>query len=192
MHTFMVHLALKFQDIMHSVWGCLAFVGTFIASFYAGQGPVIGAIVFVTLIDAVWGIWVSVKQHRFTRSDLMRMTVDKILVYFCVITVTCILDFIVKKNTGYNMTLTTAVVGSVIIFTEFWSSCASMLILFPNFLFLRILQRALTGEIARKMNVKESDVADILNGIKKDNSENGCVQCPKETDIENKLKELEK
>jgi hypothetical protein len=188
----MMHLVLKFQDIMHSAWGCVAFVGAFVAGLFAGQGPVIMVVVIMTIMDAIWGIWVSVKQHRFTRSDLMRLTIDKLLVYFCVLLAVCSIDFIVKDKTGFQMTLTTAVVGSVIILTELWSSCASMLILFPNFLFLRLMQKALTGEIARKMNIKEEDVADILRGIKKDNAENGPCLCPKEDIINKSINELEK
>ena len=63
-----------------------------------------------------------------------------------------------------DSTVTASIIGAAIVLVEFWSSCASMLILYPNFLFLRLLKKALTGEIASKLNIPVEEVEEVLNG----------------------------
>ena len=48
-----------------------------------------------------------------------------------------------------------------------------MLILFPNSVFLQFMQKALTGEIARKLNIEESEVAKILANARRKRDEKG-------------------
>lgn len=55
-----------------------------------------------------------------------------------------------------------SVIGACIILVEFWSSCASMLILYPNFLFLRLMKKWLTGEIASKLGIPEDEVEQMM------------------------------
>ena len=71
-----------------------------------------------------------------------------------------------------NTILSAAIVGTVIILVEFWSSCASMLILFSNFLFLRLLKKALAGEIAAKLHVDAAEVDKILDETNNKNNDN--------------------
>ena len=42
-----------------------------------------------------------------------------------------------------------------------------MIILFPNFLFLKLFKKALTGEIASKLKIPEEEVEKVLNGTDK-------------------------
>ena len=66
-----------------------------------------------------------------------------------------------------GMTLTASIIGAAITLVELWSASASMLILFPNFLFLKLLRKALTGEIAAKLGIEPWQVEEILEGKKK-------------------------
>lgn len=61
-----------------------------------------------------------------------------------------------------GMTLTASVIGAAITLVELWSASASMLILFPNFLFLKLLRKALTGEIASKLGIEPWQVEEVL------------------------------
>ena len=110
----------------------------------------------MTLMDACWGIAVSVHRGQFTLSELARLTIAKLAVYGCA------LFFFVSLDRVADTVFSTSIVGAAIAAVEFWSSCGSMLILFPNFLFLRLLRKALTGEIASKLNISEEEVKDIL------------------------------
>lgn len=142
----------KLAGILSTVQGWLAALIIFIGSYFAGHRVIVLLVVFVTIMDAFWGILVSLKRKRFALSELARLTISKLAVYGCALAVFVGLDLI----TGTALTAT--VVGSAIVLVEFWSSSASMLILFPDFLFLRILGKALTGEIARKLEISEEDV----------------------------------
>lgn len=154
------HSLLKLGNILSSVWGWLIGVGLAFLDYFAGHSFVVFLVVAATLIDAVWGIAVSLKKGEFTKSELARLTIAKLAVYGCVMFVFIGLDKFI------NSTITASIIGAAIVLVEFWSSCASMLILYPNFLFLRLLKKALTGEIASKLGIPEDEVKDVLEGKK--------------------------
>lgn len=153
---------LKLGEVLANIWGWILAVGLFIADIFAGHGFIVNLVVAVTLMDAIWGITVSLKQKRFALSELMRQTVGKIAVYGCALFGVAGVDYYLDAQTGLEMTITTAVVGVVIVLTELWSSTASMLILFPEFPLLHLLEKSLTGEIARKLNIPEDEVTEVL------------------------------
>ena len=152
----------KLGTILQTKWGWFLGAGVAIADYIAGHMFVVFLVVAVTLLDAVWGVAASVHQGRFTLSELLRLTVSKLAVYGCALFVFIGLDKFIDS------TISASVVGACIVLVEFWSSCASMLILYPNFLFLRLMKHALIGEIASKMNKTEEEVKEIMEGKKQD------------------------
>jgi len=156
----MIHQFSHFIDrliqILQTPWGWVLGFCFALGNYFAEHSFIIFLVVAVTLIDAAWGIAVSVHRGQFTRSELGRLTIAKLAVYGCVIFVFVGLDRFMDS------TLATSLVAAAIVLVEFWSSCASMLILFPNFLFLRLLKKALIGEIASKLKVPEEEVMKIL------------------------------
>lgn len=154
----MEHTGDRLLSILHTVQGWIVAGVLFLLDFIAGHELAVGLVVFVTLMDAVWGITVSIKRKKFALSELARLTVGKLAVYGC-----AMLAFIgLDKMIG--MTLTASVIGAAITLVELWSASASMLILFPNFLFLKLLRKALTGEIASKLGVEPEEVEKVLAG----------------------------
>ena len=153
------HMWNKLQDILQTVqgWGIWLFLS--LVGYFEGHKFIVFLVVAVTMLDAAWGIAVSLKRGKFTLSELARLTIDKVAVYGCAMFVFVGLD----KFTGG--TLTASVVGAAIVLIEFWSMSASMLIINPQMPFLRILKKVLTGEIASKLNIAVEDVEDILNEI---------------------------
>ena len=152
------HLINKLTSILQTGWGWLLGIGFAIADYIGGHSFVVFLVLAVTFIDAAWGIAVSVHNHKFTLSELLRLTVSKLAVYGCALFVFIGLDKFI------NSTVTASIIGAAIVLVEFWSSCASMLILYPNFLFLRLLKKVLAGEIASKLNIPVEEVEDVLNG----------------------------
>lgn len=163
MNNVISHLFHKLGDILSSVKGWMAYLVLATANYFSGHTFVVWLVVTVTLLDAVWGIAVSLKQHKFALSELARLTIGKIAVYGCAMFVFVGLDRMIAS------TLTASVVGAAIVLVEFWSSCGSMIILFPHFLFLRLIRKALTGEIARKLSIPESEVEKVLYPEHNDN-----------------------
>ena len=150
------HAGHKLSAIFQTRWGWLAGAGLTIAEYIAGHSSIVFLVVAVTLMDAAWGIAASIHNGKFTLSELARLTISKLAVYGCALFVFIGLDKFI------DTTITASVIGAAIVLIEFWSSCASMLILFPNFLFLRLLRKALLGEIASKMNCSEEEAEKYL------------------------------
>lgn len=150
------HSISKLGLILQTKWGWLLGVGIAVAEYIAGHSSVVFLVVAVTLIDAAWGIAVSIHQGKFTLSELARLTISKLAVYGCALFVFIGLDKFI------NSTITASLVGAAIVLVEFWSSCASMLILYPNFLFLRLMKKALIGEIASKLNISEDEAKELM------------------------------
>ena len=134
----------------------------FLLDIASGHKLLIDMVALLTVMDAGWGIAVSIKQKDFTKSELFRQTFAKLAVYGCVLIAFLTLDVFVHNETGLEVAITSGLIGILIVLTEAWSSAASMLILFPNIPLLKLMQKALTGEIARKLGCDEADVAAIL------------------------------
>lgn len=150
------HALAKLVCILKTLGGWCALAALFVVDYFCGHGFVVFLTVAATLMDAVWGIAVSLKQGNFTLSELGRLTIAKLAVYGCALFVFVGLDKIIEND------ISASIVGAAIVLVEFWSSCASMLILFPHFLFLRLMKKALTGEIASKLHIGEDEVSSVL------------------------------
>lgn len=154
-------LCIKLYHILQTGWGWGMGLGLFVADYFAGHKFIIWLVVAVTLMDAIWGVAVSLKMGKFTKSELLRLTIDKLAVYGCAMFVFVGLDKVV------DTTISASIVGAAIILVEFWSSCASMLILFPHVAILHLMKTALTGEIAAKLHIEKDEVEKVLKQIQK-------------------------
>lgn len=157
------HIWQKLGEMLHQPAGWFIGLGLFIAEAVSGGSLIIYLVVIATLIDLICGIAVAIKQKNFAKSELMRLTVEKFVVYGAALLVFLCVDKAIESETSWDFALTSGVVGVVITMTEAWSFLASMLILFPKNPFLRMFQKSLIGEIARKLQCDEAEVAAILN-----------------------------
>ena len=153
---YIFHVGERFSAILHTVQGWIAALVLLIADYIAGHEFAVGLVVAITIMDAVWGIAVSIKRGKFALSELARLTVAKFAVYGCAMLTFIGIDRIIDAD------ITTAAIATVITLVEFWSSCGSMLILYPNLPALRLLKKALIGEIASKLHIPEEEVEKVL------------------------------
>lgn len=167
MLTTIEHVWQKVVEMLHYPAGWLVGLGLFIADAVTGGGLIIYLVVIVTAIDLVCGIAVSIKRKNFAKSELMRLTVEKLVVYGLALLVFLCIDKAIADETSFDFAITSGVVGVVIAMTETWSFLASLLILFPKNPFLRLFQKALIGEIARKLQCEEDAVEAILKDARK-------------------------
>ena len=152
------HFLNKLTVVLSTVWGWLLAIFLVIANFLAGYETMVGFTVAAVLMDAAWGIASSLKQKRFTKSELARDSFSKLAVYGSVIVLFILIDKLIGASNG----LTTSAICICIILVELWSTSASMLICF-----LKLLKKALVGEIASKLNVKTEDVENALQALKR-------------------------
>ena len=153
----------KLIDALSTSWGWLIGAIMFVVNLVVGYEAMISFVVLAVVIDAFWGIASSLKQHKFTLSELGRNSLGKLAVYGT----SMLLFIIIDKLLGINNGLPTNVICVSIILVEVWSTSASMLICFPNMPFLQLMKRALTGEIPSKLNVPPSEVEEVLKALKK-------------------------
>ncbi len=148
----------RLAEILSTVWGWVLSLLMILVDYVAGYGMMADIAVMAVVMDGVWGIASSLKQGNFALSELARDTLAKLAVYGC-----AILSFIgVDRLLAVDGGLTTGIICTCIVLVELWSASASMLICFPRMPFLRLLKKALVGEIARKLNVTPGDVEETL------------------------------
>lgn len=156
-------MAHKLGEALQTAWGWAAAALSFCAGWFAGSGTAILITLLAVVLDGVWGIAAALKQGRFALSELARESVMKMTVYG-----TAVICFIgIDKLLGIESGMTLAVVCAVIVLTELWSICANALICYPDMPFLKLMRRALIGEIARKLGVREDDVRQTLDAMEK-------------------------
>lgn len=165
LHTILSHCWTKIAALFQTLYGWILALFALLIDYFAPHSLVIELVVLATIMDAVWGIAVSVKERKFTLSELMRNTVGKLTVYGSALFIFVGLDKFTESQ------ISTKVIGGVIMLVELWSSSASMLILFPEFPFLKLFQKALQGEIASKLNVPVEEVQEALKRKKKDETQ---------------------
>lgn len=157
----------KVADILKYPAGWIAGLGLFIADAVSGGKLVIYLVVIASVVDLFCGIAVSVSRKGFTLSELIRLTVEKVTVYGLALLVFLCIDKVIEANTALEVALTAGGVGIIITLAETWSFLASLLILFPDNPLLKLLQKALTGEMARKLNCTPEEVEKVLQASRR-------------------------
>ena len=137
------HFLYKLQAILSTFSGWVSLLGVFLANFFARYQSAIEAVVIVVTLELTWAIASAVKRGTFAYSYLGKESVSKLSVYGSVIVGFVVLD----KLVGVVLPVTTILICSLISLVELWSMAGSMLIVFPNMPFLRLLRPILRGEM---------------------------------------------
>lgn len=156
----MIHYLLRLFDklgaILSTAAGWAAAAAIMVCNYFSGHAAIIWLVIGVTVVDALFGIRVSLKRGKFTLSGLARLTIDKLTVYGLAMAIFVGIDKVLHTD------ITASVVGTCIVLVEAWSTSASMLIIYPHMAVLSILRHALTGEIASKLGISEDKVEEAL------------------------------
>ena len=161
------HAWSRLLEIAKTPLAWISGLGLFVADSLAGGKPVLYIVILAVAIDLICGIAVAIKQKKFAKSELMKQTVEKLVVYGAAMLVFLGIDHVIEQKTDFAIDITSSVVGTLIVLTETWSFLALLLILFPDNPFLRMFQKKLTGELARKLDCDEKEVAKILKNSRK-------------------------
>lgn len=152
-------IIMKLCDALSTVWGWAVILSSLIIEFIGGHDTAVLMVLLAVVLDAVWGIVVAIRNGRFALSELGRDTIGKLAVYGTALFMFIAVDKLLLGDT----TLTTSIVAALIILVEFWSASANMLICFPKMPFLKLMRKALKGEIARKLDITPEQVDEVLN-----------------------------
>lgn len=155
------HIFERLESILHTVQGWFVCLGVLFLDYIAGHEFAVGLVVGVTLMDAAWGIAVSIKQGKFALSELARLTIAKFGVYGCALLAFIGIDKVVSTE------LIASTVATGITLVELWSAMGNMLIIYPEMPALKLLKKALTGEIASKLHIEPEEVDTVLKDLER-------------------------
>lgn len=128
-------------------------------NFLTGFEMNLTIITFIVVLDAIWGIARSAKQHKFAKSELMRETFSKLVVYGSLLFVFIGID----RISGWEKNWSCDIISALICLVEVYSILGNILIVYPKFPVLCLLRRFVIGEIASKLNMNEEEVKEYLS-----------------------------
>lgn len=106
-------------------------------------------VLVLIVFDLYWGIRASLRQGNFCRSEIGRRTVDKITSY-----ASCLVAaYLIERILFNDSIVMTAIVSALAIACELWSFSASILIIHPEFPFIRLFRKYLKDEIENKIGM---------------------------------------
>lgn len=149
---------IKLGEVLSSVYGWLLMLFMVTLNFLVDYKMAFIAVITCILLDMAVGIWCALKQKKYAKSELMRDTFSKLLIYCGAL----VMVIFMEKLIGIEVLVTTNICAAVICATELWSIAGNALIINPNLLFFKLIKFALVGEIARKLHMEESDVKETL------------------------------
>lgn len=132
----------------------LAMLGT-LGAFFAPEAYTFGAVFIAIILDAVFGITVSVRNGGFALSKLMRVTLFKIFSYGAALLLVMLAERLLH-DTGL---VGIKVAAGWALACEFWSMSASILIIWPEAAFFKIMRKQLHGEMQAKLG---TDIDSVL------------------------------
>ena len=127
------------------------FLALMTASITIIQPEILSFIVVGLLVvaDLIWGVLAALKLKKFLLSKAFRETVKKVGIYASVLCSVLIVEKILRGDESLFAVKIMAVFAAV---CELWSMSASMLIVKPDMVFLKLFRLQLKGEIESKMN----------------------------------------
>jgi len=147
MYSQIQHLLIKIHPIFTTIWGWILIALTTLWSFIKPELYPFSVVYFAILLDLIWGIAAAVKLKKYIRSERIRETFKKIIIY----SVSLLLILLIEKILHEEWEVATRVSCAIAAACEFWSISANMLIVKPDMPFVRLFRLQLKGEIEKKV-----------------------------------------
>lgn len=136
------------------VWTWLVAVLSFFVSLIAPEWYCFAVVGTAIFLDAIFGIAVAHKKRIFALSRLLRITVMKVASYGTCLLVVLMIERLAHESGFIGVKLAAAWAAAC----EFWSISASILIIWPEAVFIRLLRKQLKGEIEHKLGKNCDDI----------------------------------
>lgn len=126
-----------------------------VGAFFAPQAFSFTVVFVAIVLDAIFGVMVSIKKGGFILSKLGRVTLFKLFSYGSALTMVMFAEHLLHDTNLVGI----KIVAAWALACEFWSMSASILVLWPEAYFFRIMRVHLRGEMRAKIG---DDLDDIL------------------------------
>jgi hypothetical protein len=137
-----------------TIWSWVCAAIAFGLSWLGDSKELLLYIVCMTVLDTLVGIARSHKAGIGIKSSGIRRLIAKLLVYFCIILMTVMLD----KSACFETIIITRIVGALLMGAEAVSVIGSLAILFPSIGALRIVRMLLYSEISDKLHIDKQEL----------------------------------
>ena len=165
----MTQLSIVFERILDSIQkvfsNLFGWIIALFSAYIAWLGNDSGSFLLVLIAivwDMAWGIASAVKRHDFVLSYLLRETFCKIIVYIGAMSIVLLAERMLGLTSGLTVKIIAVIATSV----ELFSSAGNILIIKPDFVFVRFFGKYLVGEIADKMKISHDEARQILENSK--------------------------
>ena len=144
--------------LFESIFGYILFCGAMVVGLIAGEKTAFTIVGLAIFFDFILGVWTSIKQGKFAKSQLIQDTFIKVIVYGVPL-----LLIGLSEKMFHEWGVALYVACSISIACELWSISAHLLIIAPNMPFLRLLRFQLKDEIKSKTG---KDIEELTKEIK--------------------------
>lgn len=143
------------RKVGNSIYGWILAGLSSAGAFFATEKYCFYLVLTAIMLDALFGTIVSIyKKRGFALSKLGRVTSFKILSYGASLAIVFMVEKL-ARDTGF---IGIKIAAGWAAACEFWSMSASILIIWPDAPFFRIMRRQLKGEIAAKIGKSVDDI----------------------------------
>ena len=159
----LTHLWERAGQLFSNAFGWAIALFAWYISWLGNEKAAVVLVVICVIWDMIWGVAASVKQKKFILSCLLRETFWKLVVYVGSLSIILFAERVIGIHFGVTIRILAVVAASV----ELFSSAGNILIIKPDFVFVRLFGKYLVGEIADKMHISEEAVKEMLGGSEK-------------------------
>lgn len=154
MFKILIYQIAALGKVASDVYGWLLATLCGVVTFFAPEQYTFLVVMVSIGADAFFGVWASLLRGQFILSKLGRATLAKVTSYSAALVMLFMVERLAHDGTFIGVRVAAAWAAAC----EFWSMSASVLIIWPNAAFFKILRRHLRGEIEAKLGGNIDDI----------------------------------
>jgi hypothetical protein len=151
-----LHQIQVLDKVAASVYGSALAALCGLAAFFAPEKYAFIVVYAAIVADGFFGVWVATHKDQFILSKLGRATVLKFISYSAALILLYMVEHLAHGGAFIGVRVAAAWAAAC----EFWSMSASILILWPDATFFKMLRNQLRGEIAAKLGQDPEEIKD--------------------------------
>jgi len=154
MYTKALTITDQLKTLFATLWGWILICFSAFWSFIKPEVFAFAVVFLAIAFDLFWGVWSSLKRKQFLLSESLRETFKKVAIYGGSLFVV----YAIEKALLDDWFIVTRTLCAFASACELLSASASMLIVKPDMVFLRLFRLQLKGEIAKKVGVDTDEI----------------------------------
>jgi len=152
------NLFFKIKGVFSTTIGWFFMLTTFMASTFGPEADLVYWVTGSIFADLFMGAWSAIKMKKFHISYALSSTAIKLVMYLIIFYMPLVIDKVVSPD----LSLFTEVTAAILCSAGFFSMLAHMLIIKPDLMVIKLIQKALMTEISRKIGCKPEEVEEYL------------------------------